>query len=208
MYGRVYSLDEVKISIEWQMKKVWTDYIGHVFIHCIDGLDAPFDEWGDGAVDYILKLKDDGTVHHVGLSTHIPEMAMRTLDSGIVDMMMFSINSAYDYRRGEFAFGDVDERTFLYGRCQVEGVEISVMKAFSGGQLTNVVISPFRRALTAAQCIQYALERPGVVTVLPGVRNMDDLKSALSHWALPPRRGTTRSSAPSPLGRRGEGRLL
>ncbi len=63
---------------------------------------------------------------------------------------MFSINLAYDYRRDEFAFGDVDERIVFYRRCQAEGIGISIMKAFGEGQLTNVTISSFGRALTAA----------------------------------------------------------
>ena len=53
------------------------------------------------------------------------------------------------------------------------------MKAFSGGQLLDAKTSPFGRALTEYQCIQYALDKPGVLTVLPGVRNMADLRRVL-----------------------------
>ena len=60
----------------------------------------------------------------------------------------------------------------MYRRCETEGVGISVMKAFSGGQLLDAKTSPFGRALTEYQCIQYALDKPGVLTILPGVRSM------------------------------------
>ena len=30
------------------------------------------------------------------------------------------------------------------------------------------------------QCIQYALDKPGVLTVLPGIRNLQDMKDALA----------------------------
>ena len=53
------------------------------------------------------------------------------------------------------------------------------MKAFSGGQLLDAKTSPFGKALTEYQCIQYALDKPGVLTVLPGVRNMADLRRVL-----------------------------
>ena len=53
------------------------------------------------------------------------------------------------------------------------------MKAFSGGQLLDARTSPFGRALTEYQCIQYALDKPGVLTVLPGVRNRKDLDRLL-----------------------------
>ena len=100
------------------------------------------------------------------------------LDMGILDMLMFSINPAYDYadaadyETDSYAIGSVAERMELYRRCETEGVGISVMKAFSGGQLLDAKTSPFGRALTEYQCIQYALDKPGVLTILPGVRSM------------------------------------
>ena len=180
-YGRVYGLDNVKRSVAWQMGKVGTDYIDYGFIHCIDSPEELDDEWDGGIVGYIQKLKDEGTVRHIGISTHTPSVARKALDSGIVDMVMFSINPAYDWKQGEFAYGEVDERSELYRRCESEGVGISVMKAFGGGQLTDAKISPFGRALTTTQCIQYALDKPGVVTVLAGVRNREDMRSALAY---------------------------
>lgn len=54
-----------------------------------------------------------------------------------------------------------------------------VMKPFSGGQLLEDKTSPFGRALTRYQCIQYSLDKPGVLTVLPGIRNVEDVKNLL-----------------------------
>lgn len=50
-----------------------------------------------------------------------------------------------------------------------------------GGQLLDAEQSPFGMALTRIQCIQYALDRPGVLTVLPGVRGMADLEDILAY---------------------------
>ena len=180
-YGRVYGLESIRMSVAWQMAKVGTDYIDYGFIHCIDEPEALDEEWENGTVEYIQELKDEGTVRHIGISTHTPSVAQRALDSGIVDMVMFSINPAFDYRKGEYAYGEVDERADLYRRCLSEGVGISVMKAFGGGQLVDASLSPFGRSLTTAQCIQYALDRPGVVTVLAGIRDRRDLEGALSY---------------------------
>ena len=83
-------------------------------------------------------------------------------------MLMFSINPVYDYGKGDFGFGENTERYDLYRRCQREGVGISVMKPFCGGQLLDKKQSPFKAALTKTQCIAYALDKPGVITVLPG----------------------------------------
>jgi predicted aldo/keto reductase-like oxidoreductase len=56
------------------------------------------------------------------------------------------------------------------------------MKAFSGGQLLSEKTSPFKQALTKYQCIQYALDKPGVLTVLAGIRGMEDLKELLGFF--------------------------
>lgn len=64
----------------------------------------------------------------------------------------------------------------LYRRCEKEGVAISVMKPFCAGQLLDARKSPFHKALTPAQCIQYALDKPGVVTVLGGPGNIAQLE--------------------------------
>lgn len=132
-----------------------------------------------GIIRYIRELKEQGIVRHIGLSSHTPALVNRVLDMGILDMLMFSINPGYDYRKGDYGIGEVDERMTLYRRCEKEGVGISVMKAFGGGQLLDARTSPFGQALTEYQCIQYALDKPGVLTVLPGIRGKKDLDRIL-----------------------------
>ena len=60
-----------------------------------------------------------------------------------MDMLMFSVNPGYDYQKGEYAKGSVDERSAVYSRCEREGIGISVMKPFSGGQMLDAVVCPF-----------------------------------------------------------------
>ena len=53
------------------------------------------------------------------------------------------------------------------------------MKAFAGGQLLDARESPFGRAFTTAQCMQYVLDKPSVLTVLPGIRSMEELEDVI-----------------------------
>ena len=64
------------------------------------------------------------------------------LEEGIVKTGHFSIDRGYGLRTV------AGERQALYRRCEAQGVGISVMKAFSGGQLLRAETSPFGRALT------------------------------------------------------------
>ena len=129
-YGWTTDPKAIARSIDWQLKKLRTDYIDFGFIHCIDEAADLEKVKKNGVIDQILRLKEQGIVRHVGLSTHTPELANLVLDMGVLDMMMFSINPAYDYQRGDYGIGGVDERMELYRRCEREGVGISVMKAF------------------------------------------------------------------------------
>ncbi len=178
-YGWTTDLDTIKRSIGWQLSALRTDYIDFGFLHCIDEESDLNTVLKSGILEYIQQLKQEGTVRHIGLSSHTPRLVNKVLDMGVIDMVMFSINPGYDYRHGEYAIGSVDERSALYRRCEAEGVGISVMKAFSGGQLLNARTSPFGKALTEYQCIQYALDKPGVLTVLPGIRDRADLRRIL-----------------------------
>ena len=178
-YGWTTELDEIKRSVAWQLENLQTDYIDFGFLHCLDEESDLNRVLDSGVLDYIQQLQREGTVRHIGLSSHTPRVVNRVLDMGILDLLMFSINPGYDYHHGDYAIGGAEERMALYRRCEAEGVGISVMKAFSGGQLLNAKTSPFGQALTEYQCIQYALDKPGVLTVLPGVRNQADLQRVL-----------------------------
>lgn len=187
MYGWTTDPDTIKHSVDWQLKTLQTDYIDFGFLHCIDEEKDLQKIEKAGLICYIEELKRNGIVRHIGLSSHTPRLVNKVLDMGILDMVMFSINPACDYAgdsepdyaADSFAAGSAAERMNLYRRCEAEGVGISVMKAFSGGQLLKAETSPFGKALTEYQCIQYALDKPGVLTVLPGIRSMDDLKRIL-----------------------------
>lgn len=180
-YGWTRKLKEIKEQFTWELKLLNTDYTDVGLIHCTDDIEDLHEVMNGGLWDYMKELKQEGKIRHLGFSSHNPDIARRILDTGLVDMMMFSINPAYDYRKGSYAIGEVAERAALYRECERMGVGISVMKPFAGGQLLDAKTSLFKRALTHAQCFQYALDRPAVLTVLPGVRNMQDLQTALGY---------------------------
>ena len=181
-YGWSLKLEDVKRSVDWQLKQLKTDYIDYGFIHCQD----EFADWEtyqkNGVYDYLQSLQKQGVVKHIGLSSHTPAVIQKIMDDVPIDMLMFSVNPAYDYGQGEYAYGGVDERAAVYRRCEAEGVGISVMKPFSGGQLLDAKRSPFGQVLTRYQCLQYALDKPGVLTTLPGVSNAEEVKTLLGFY--------------------------
>ena len=179
-YGWSRDMAQMKETFAWELETLGTDYADFGFLHCIDE-DEDFDKLINvGALDYIKELKAAGKVRHIGFSSHTPSVANRVLDTGVMDMMMFSVNPAYDLEQGdELGVGSTSERAALLRRCEAMGVGVSVMKPFFGGKLLEEKSSPFGVAMTRYQCIQYALDRPAVLAVVPGVRNLDDLNALL-----------------------------
>ena len=181
-YGWTLNLDTIKRSVDKQLHDLKTDYINYGFIHCQDESSDWQKYQKNGVLDYILKMKEQGVVKHIGASSHTPSVIQEIIDTGLIDMLMFSVNPAYDYSHGDYAYGGVDERADVYKKCEKLGIGISVMKPFSGGQLLSAKTSPFGKALTQYQCIKYALDKPGILTVLPGAQSVEEIDFLLKYY--------------------------
>jgi len=145
---------------------------------------------------YVQQLKKSGDIHHIGFSSHNPEMAMRAIKTGLPEMMMFSINPAFDmlpsetyvfdhYEKGfdvELFRGLDPRRAELYKLCTQKQVGITVMKTFCGGKLLSAEHSPYATAMTIPQCIQYALDRPAVGSVLPGCQTVAEMQNVMEYF--------------------------
>lgn len=181
-YGWTLNLDTIKRSVDKQLHDLKTDYINYGFIHCQDESSDWQRYQKNGVLDYLLEMKEQGVVKHIGTSSHTPSVIQEIIDTDLIDMLMFSVNPAYDYNHGDYAYGGVDERADVYKRCEKLGIGISVMKPFSGGQLLSAKTSPFGKALTQYQCIKYALDKPGILTVLPGAQSVEEIAYLLKYY--------------------------
>ena len=76
------------------------------------------------------------------------------------------------------------QRQALYEACQSQGIGITVMKAFGGGDLLSEY-SPAGKALTLYQCLHYALTRPGVASIMTGARTPDELRACIAYETAP-----------------------
>ena len=175
-YGWSRDFETIRKTFLWELEMLGTDYVDFGFLHCVDELEDVDKLIAIGLLDYLKALKEQGIVRHIGFSSHTPAVANRLIDTGVIDMMMFSLNPAYDFEKGDaYGIGSTQERLALFRRCQADGVGISVMKPFHGGKLLDADQSPFGVALNHYQCLQYAIDRPGVLVAVPGVETMEHL---------------------------------
>lgn len=193
-YVRTREMDKVIPAFEDLLTRMKTDYIDLGMIHFVDS-DEDFDGIISGPfIDYVRSLKAGGKIHHIGLSTHNPHIAFRAAESGEVEMLLFSVNPAFDmlpstdklddYFVDEYdaSLGGINtERARLYELCERLNVGITVMKGFAGGRLFNAAASPFGVALSPIQCLHYALTRPAVASVMVGFSEPEHVASAVRY---------------------------
>ena len=197
-YMRTRNMDEVRAGFEDQLRRLETDRVEIGMIHYVDSMADWETVLTGGVMDYVQDLKKRGVILSAGLSSHNPEVALAAVKTGLIDVLMFSVNPCYDLQpAGE----DVEElwaeknyaeplvnmdpqRRELYETCQRLGVGITVMKAFGGGDLLSEY-SPAGKALTLYQCLNYALTRPGVASVMSGARTLEELKTSIAYEDAP-----------------------
>ena len=193
-YLRTRDFDKVKEGFELMMKQLGTDYLDVGMIHYVDA-ETDYDTVFNGPIiEYAQSLKKEGRIRHIGVSSHNPRLALKMVQTGLVDVLLFSINPAYDlqpttedveeyFDNKNFEGGrtNIDpERQALYDYCANHGIGIDVMKVYGGGNLLSAAQSPFGKALSPVQCIHYALTRPAVASVMVGCANIDEIKAALA----------------------------
>ncbi|PNV62106.1 aldo/keto reductase [Clostridium sp. chh4-2] len=193
-YVRTRELPKVKEAFQDLLTRLQTDYVDLGMIHFVDEK-AEFERITGGEfMDYIRELKSKGVIRHVGLSTHNPDVAKMAALHGEIEMILFSINPAFDmlpasedlseYFKDTYAEevgGIAPERSELYRICEREGVGITVMKGYAGGRLFSAEASPFGVALTPVQCIHYALTRPAVASIMVGYDTTEHVDAAVAY---------------------------
>lgn len=193
-YVRTRDMDHVRPAFEDLLRRLKTDYIDFGMIHYIDSVD----EWNtvmDSAfIEYVHELHQKGVIRQIGLSTHNPVIGQLAVKCGFIEMILFSINPAFDMRPAtedlDSMFGGYDkdqlsgidpERVRFYQMCEENEIGLTVMKGFFGGALLDQERSPFGVAFTPSQLIHYALTRPGVASVLCGYDTIEQVDAAVAY---------------------------
>lgn len=177
-----------------------TDYIDFGMLFFIDS-EQHFDEvFHSDIIRYAQDLKQKGIIRAIGASSHNPVIAKKVVETGLVELLMFSLNPAFDMIPAEVdtlsylsknfdkeMMLKIDEKRLdLYRTCDKLDIPITVMKTLGGGKLLSKEHTPFTKPLTVNQCIHYALTRPAVASTMIGCQSRSQVEQAISYLTADP----------------------
>ena len=194
-YFRTRDMKYVRPAFEDLLRRLQTDYIDLGMIHYVDSEKEWEKMQHSDYLGYVMELKNSGVIRHIGMSTHNPRVGILAALSGEIEMLLFSVNPAFDLLPAtedmeqyfseesyEVGLGGIHpDRAELYRLCEQRGVGITVMKGYAGGRLFSGSTSPFGVALTPVQCIHYALTRPAVASILAGYDTPEHVLAAAAY---------------------------
>lgn len=191
-YVRTRDMKYVRPAFEDLLARFHSDYVDLGMIHYIDSVEDWNNVMNGEFIKYVHELHDKGVIKHIGLSTHNPVIGKLAVETGFIEMILFSINPAFDMRPAtenlESMFDGYDkdklsgidpDRASFYQMCEENNVGLTVMKGYFGGALLDKDRSPFGVAFTPAQLIHYALTRPGVSSILCGYDTKEQVDEAV-----------------------------
>ena len=117
--------------IESSLRALKTDYIDLYQLHQI----AQEQDWEavcapGGALEALVKARDEGKIRYIGVSSHSLPMAVRLVKSGLFSTIQFPFN-----------FIETAAQHELFPEAQKAGVGIIGMKPFAGGMIDNADIA-------------------------------------------------------------------
>jgi predicted aldo/keto reductase-like oxidoreductase len=170
--------DQINVSL----KRSGAGYFDMYFLHAImDSNVHLYDDWH--LWDYQRELKEKGLIRHCGFSFHgTPELLDRLLtEHPDIELVQLQLNYA------DWENPAVQSRRNLEV-CQKHHKPVTVMEPVKGGYLANppksirdYFTSEDPQASYAQWAIRFAASQPGVITVLSGMSNVEQMKDNLSY---------------------------
>jgi len=198
-YAKSRSIDSCRENFHDFLRRFSTDYVDVLMLHYVD---KPSDLntvlYGE-FMEMAQELKKQGKARYFGLSTHEADIGKKSIESGLVDVIMFSMNPAFDVlghissenteekaakRMAELgdegAGGMFRKRKEFYHMCVREDIGLAAMKPFAGGWLLSP--NKLKHSPTAVQCVHFLLNQPCVSTIVPGMQTLDELDDVLRYY--------------------------
>lgn len=145
--------DGMLSEVDTSLKNLKTDYIDLYQLHNVgseEELNKTLDK--GGAYEALQKLKDEGVVKHIGITSHKESVIERALETDLFETVQFPYNAVESH--GEEVFKLALEK----------GVGTIAMKPMAGGALRH-----------GQNALKFILESPYLNVAIPGIDSVDQV---------------------------------
>jgi len=141
----------IQADVMTSLKELQTDYIDLYQCHFVkDDQDYHQLISSGGALEGLIKSKEEGLIGHIGLTSHSLDLMDRVLDDGLFETIMVC-----------FSFLEPEAQEKIIPKAIDKNVGVIAMKPFSGGMIENSRLA-----------LKYVLSQQGTV-VIAGVEHED-----------------------------------
>ena len=173
--------EEVIPFFNSQLESLGVDYIDYYLLHAYS--ERRIQEYeGINAIEQCLKLKEEGKIKHLGFSFH---GSAAYLDE------FLTLHPEFEFVQIQFNYLDYDsynvQSRLCYEVCRKHKKDIMIMEPVKGGELVklpqeaNEILKAFNNGSNASYAIRFAASYEGVVMVLSGMSNMEQMLDNLSY---------------------------
>ena len=171
-WGFIYHepFDRCHKCFELVLDRVGNDYVEIAILTMVDS-EPLWEGWAQESIAILRDYQREGRIGSIGLSNHVPDVALRAVESGLIDVLMFPVN-LYQHHQDT-------ERQALLEVCTEHRVGVVAMKPYYGGRLLHT--EGRSTGISPIQSLHYVLDQ-SVATVVPGPRNAEELQQALNYF--------------------------
>lgn len=149
--SRERTAEAIRTDLETSLKELQVDHIDLYQCHFVrDEADYSQIISAGGALEGLVRAKEEGLIGHIGLTSHSLDFLDRVLDDDLFETIMVC-----------FSFLEPAAQERVIPKALEKGVGVIAMKPFSGGVIEN-----------ASLALKYVLGRAGVLAIV-GVEHKD-----------------------------------
>ena len=193
-YTRTRDIQSCRDYFQDLLDRLETNYIDIGMIHNVDEQQDYDGIFSSEIIEFAKEMKANGTIKSIGISTHTPAIGMQAAKTGLIDVILFSANPAYDMVpadtnidslfvpatfQSETLLGMDPSREAFYRTCEALDIGVTIMKGLAAGMLMNPKTTPFTQPMTVTQLVHYALTRPAVTSILVGCQSVEEIAAAV-----------------------------
>ncbi|MCQ2148673.1 MAG: aldo/keto reductase [Bacteroidales bacterium] len=186
------TLEAAKAMFEKSLESLQTDYVDFLLLHNVaDDAAYTMRFISNGVLDYLIQMKEEGKIRHLGFSFHGSNEAFPVLlDKYNWEFVQIQLNYA-DWKDMPSGFGPstgakTDSET-LYKILESRGIPAVIMEPIKGGALANVsdaikarLAGRFPHLSPAGCALSFVASLPDVMVTLSGMSNMEQLKENIA----------------------------